>query len=134
VGRISLPHGVCSYEDCEGRLALYLDGYNFQRPHQALQGLTPADRFFGQRRRCARSGSAGAGEFAAPLAAAAAQKPFYIVGKLGDRDVTISAARDEVRGAVWQGSTADHLAAAKRRPTMKQKESGRHGRGRPPGG
>ena len=35
-----------SYEDCQGRLALYIDGYNFQRPHQGLEGMTPADRFF----------------------------------------------------------------------------------------
>jgi len=27
-------------------VALFLQHYNFQRPHQALGGLVPADRFF----------------------------------------------------------------------------------------
>jgi len=87
-----------SYEDCEGRLALYLDGYNFQRPHQALQGLTPADRFF---RAAAQVRAAVEAQVEANSLRLSqqqpAQKPFYIVGKLGDRDVTISAARDGVR-------------------------------------
>src|SRR5689334_19219741 len=32
--------------DLAKRLQLWIDGYNFQRPHQALEGLLPADRFF----------------------------------------------------------------------------------------
>jgi transposase InsO family protein len=34
------------FVDCEKRLALFVQAYNFQRPHQALDGLVPADRFF----------------------------------------------------------------------------------------
>ena len=34
------------YEDCQRRVQLFVQHYNFQRPHQALEGLTPADRFF----------------------------------------------------------------------------------------
>ncbi len=34
------------FEDCERRVKLYVQHYNFQRPHQGLEGLTPADRFF----------------------------------------------------------------------------------------
>lgn len=29
------------------RIGLFIDHYNFQRPHLGLQGLVPADRFFG---------------------------------------------------------------------------------------
>jgi transposase InsO family protein len=29
------------------RIGLFIDHYNFQRPHQGLDGLVPADRFFG---------------------------------------------------------------------------------------
>src|SRR5712664_1250092 len=87
-----------SYEDCEGRLALYLDGYNFQRPHQALEGLTPADRFF---RAAAQVRAAVEAQVQANSLRLSqqqpVQKPFYIVGKLGDREMTISAARDGVR-------------------------------------
>ncbi len=34
------------FADCERRLRLYIQHYNFQRPHQALEGLVPADRYF----------------------------------------------------------------------------------------
>jgi len=34
------------FADCARRLGLYVQAYNFQRPHQALEGLVPADRFF----------------------------------------------------------------------------------------
>jgi transposase InsO family protein len=33
-------------EDARRRIGLFIDHYNFQRPHQGLEGLTPADRFF----------------------------------------------------------------------------------------
>jgi len=33
-------------EDARRRIAFYLDHYNFQRPHQSLDGLVLADRFF----------------------------------------------------------------------------------------
>jgi transposase InsO family protein len=34
------------FEDCHRRVGLFIQHYNFQRPHQGLGGLTPADRFF----------------------------------------------------------------------------------------
>lgn len=34
------------FEDCQRRAALFVQHYNFQRPHQGLEGLAPADRFF----------------------------------------------------------------------------------------
>jgi transposase InsO family protein len=33
-------------EDARQRIGLFIDHYNFQRPHQGVDGLTPADRFF----------------------------------------------------------------------------------------
>jgi transposase InsO family protein len=33
-------------EDARRRIGLFIDHYNFQRPHQGLEGSTPADRFF----------------------------------------------------------------------------------------
>src|SRR5262249_20815734 len=33
--------------DAQKRLGLFIDQYNFQRPHQGIDGLVPADRFFG---------------------------------------------------------------------------------------
>src|SRR5262249_13176682 len=33
--------------DAQKRIGLYIDHHNFQRPHQGIDGLVPADRFFG---------------------------------------------------------------------------------------
>ena len=33
--------------DAQRRIGLYIDHYNFQRPHQGIGGLVPADRYFG---------------------------------------------------------------------------------------
>ena len=33
--------------DAQRRIGLFIDHYNFQRPHQGIDGLVPADRFFG---------------------------------------------------------------------------------------
>ena len=33
--------------DAQKRIGLFIDYYNFQRPHQGLESLVPADRFFG---------------------------------------------------------------------------------------
>ncbi len=34
-------------EDARRRIGFYIDHYNFQRPHRGIDGLVPADRFFG---------------------------------------------------------------------------------------
>jgi len=87
-----------SYEDCQSRLSLYIDGYNFQRPHQALEGLTPADRFFQAAAHVRAAVEAQVQANSLRLSQQQpVQKPFYIVGKLGDQDMTICAARDGVR-------------------------------------
>jgi transposase InsO family protein len=33
--------------EAQRRIGLFIDHYNFQRPHQGIDGLAPADRFFG---------------------------------------------------------------------------------------
>jgi transposase InsO family protein len=86
------------FADCCRRIALFIDGYNFQRPHQALEGLVPADRFFRSapevRAAVERSVQANAVRLAQEKPP---QKPFYLVGRLGDRDLSIAAGVDGLR-------------------------------------
>lgn len=88
LGRTVFAHAV----DAQDRLSHFLTHYNFQRPHQALDGLVPADRFF-----------KAAAHVRAEIERAVAQnelrlaleqpvrKPFYVVGQLGDQRLSISA-------------------------------------------
>jgi transposase InsO family protein len=87
-----------SFEDCASRLTLFVDGYNYQRPHQALEGLTPADRYFRAAVQVRAAMEAQLKANSIRLAQQQApQKPFYMVGKFGEHEMTISAVRDGVR-------------------------------------
>src|SRR6185503_1713797 len=80
------------FEDCQRRVALYIQHYNFQRPHQGLEGLTPADRYFRAASQVRASIEAQVAENALRLAQAQPlRKPFYLAGQLGDRILSISA-------------------------------------------
>jgi transposase InsO family protein len=88
LGRTVFAHVV----DAQRRLEHFISHYNYQRPHQALDGLVPADRFF-----------KAAAHVRAEVERAVAQnelrlaleqpprKPFYVVGQLGDQHLSISA-------------------------------------------
>ncbi len=80
------------FDDCARRLKLFIDAYNFQRPHQALGGLTPADRYFRAAPQVRAAIERTIAENALRLAhQRPTVKPFYIVGRMGDRDLSIAA-------------------------------------------
>jgi transposase InsO family protein len=86
------------FADCLRRIGLFVQHYNFQRPHQGIDGLVPADRFF----RAAphvRATIEGQIKSNALLLAQEkpAQKPFYLVGRLGDQDLSIAATNGALR-------------------------------------
>jgi transposase InsO family protein len=79
------------FKDCERRVSLFVQAYNFKRPHQGIGGLVPADRFFRAapqvREAIERSVSSNAMELAKRRPQ---RKPFYLVGRLGERDLWIA--------------------------------------------
>lgn len=86
------------FADCERRLGLFVDAYNFQRPHQGIEGLVPADRFFRSAPQVREAIEKSVTENAQRLALEQPpRKPFYLVGRLGDRDLTIAAAGSGLR-------------------------------------
>jgi transposase InsO family protein len=79
------------YGDCERRIKLFVQAYNFRRPHQGIGGLVPADRFF----RAAPQVREAIERGIAPNALALSKRqparlPFYLVGRLGDQDLSIA--------------------------------------------
>ena len=80
------------FADCQRRIGLFVQHYNFQRPHQALDGLVPADRFFRAAPHVRAAVEAQVTANALRLAQEKPpQKPFYLVGRLGDQDLSIAA-------------------------------------------
>jgi transposase InsO family protein len=78
--------------DAQIRLEHYLSHYNFQRPHQGLDGLVPADRFFkaAAHVRAEIERQVQANELRLALEQPP-RKPFYVVGQLGDQRLSIAA-------------------------------------------
>jgi transposase InsO family protein len=94
------------FADCERRVRLFIQHYNFQRPHQALDGQTPADRFFRAASPVRAAVEATVAANALRLARAQPPKlPFYLVGRLGDRDLTIHAEGGELKLRVGDEET-----------------------------
>lgn len=83
--------------EARARIGLFVDWYNFQRPHQGLEGLVPADRFF----QAAPTVLATLKERVVANALELARhgvpkKPFYVTGQVGGQTFAVHAAGERV--------------------------------------
>ncbi len=70
-------------EDARARLSAFVAHYNFQRPHQGLEGMTPADRFFGVEKAVGEAIARAVEKNALRLALGEApRKPVFLVGQI----------------------------------------------------
>jgi transposase InsO family protein len=83
--------------DARQRIGLFIDHYNFQRPHQGLDGSTPADRFFGAAEEVKQTLSARVRSNALELARQGVPKaPFYLTGQAGGQPFSVHAEGERV--------------------------------------
>jgi transposase InsO family protein len=89
--------------DARRRLGWFIDHYNFQRPHQGIEGLVPADRFFGAASEVRRTLQARVAANALELSRQGEPKtPFYLTGQVGGQPFALHAEGERViltRGA-----------------------------------
>jgi hypothetical protein len=79
-------------EDARRRIGHFIDYYNFQRPHQGINGLVPADRFFGAASEVLQTLRNRVAANALELARNGVPKaPFYVTGRIGDRAFSVHA-------------------------------------------
>jgi transposase InsO family protein len=84
-------------EDARRRIGLFIDSYNFQRPHQGIDSLTPADRFFGSAEEVKRTLAARVSANALQLARQGLPKaPFYLTGQVGGKPFSVHAEGERV--------------------------------------
>jgi transposase InsO family protein len=84
-------------EDARRRIGLFIDHYNFARPHRGLDGLVPADRFFGTAPEVLATLKARISANALDLAKnGIPKKPFYITGRVGDQPFSVHAEGERV--------------------------------------
>jgi hypothetical protein len=83
--------------DAQRRIGLFIDHYNFQRPHQGIDGLVPADRFFGAASEVKRTLAARVSANALELARHGVPKtPFYLTGQVGGQPFSVHAEGERV--------------------------------------
>jgi transposase InsO family protein len=79
-----------SLEDARRRVGHFIDHYNFQRPHQGIDGLVPADRYFAAAPQVRETLQARVAANAQDLAIhGAPRKSFYLTGRVGDTDIAL---------------------------------------------
>jgi transposase InsO family protein len=77
-------------EDARRRIGHFIDWYNFRRPHQGIDALVPADRFFSAAEEVKKTLSARVSENALEIARHGIPKPpFYITGQSGGRSFSV---------------------------------------------
>src|SRR5678816_2065535 len=84
-------------DDARRRIGLFIDHYNFQRPHSGIDGLVPADRYFAAapqvlatlKERVAKN-SAELARDGMPL------KPFYLTARIGEQSISLHAEGEKV--------------------------------------
>jgi transposase InsO family protein len=85
--------------DARRRIGLFLDYYNFQRTNLGIDGLVPADRFFGAASEVLRTLRARLAANALDLARhGVPREPFYLTGQVGGKPFSIHAAGERV---IW---------------------------------
>ncbi len=86
-----------SFEDAVQRIGHWIKYHNFQRTHQGIEGLVPADRFFQLGGKVKEAMKAGIEENAKALAEKnPVRKPFFMTGRFGDKDLIIRQEGDEL--------------------------------------
>jgi transposase InsO family protein len=90
-----------SINDLRERLRLWIDSfYNHQRPHQGIEGMVPADRYFKTAETVRQVIQKGIQQNAERLALGKEPvKLFYMVGRMGDQPVVV---RQEGHGVVME--------------------------------
>lgn len=84
-------------EDARRRIGLFTDHYNFGRPHRSLDGLVPADRFFGSAPEVLKTLRARVAANALELARnGIPKKPFYITGQVDGKPFSVHAEGERV--------------------------------------
>ena len=84
------PAVFLSLEDARRRIGHFIDHYNFQRPHQGIEGLVPADRYFAAAPQVRETLQARVAANAQDLAVQGTpRKSFYLTGRVGDTDLAL---------------------------------------------
>jgi transposase InsO family protein len=111
--------------DAQRRIGLFIDHYNFQRVHQGIDGLVPADRYFGAASEVRRTLAARVAANALELARHGVPKePLYLTGQVGGQPVSLHAEGERVILTGPSGARQEIDLAAARPPEATERAGG----------
>jgi transposase InsO family protein len=86
-----------SFEEAKEKLGEYIEYYNFKRPHQGIENVTPSDRFYRVADQVRQIVAANTEKVeTAPTPAPEYHAPTYIVGNIGGKELRVVARDAEV--------------------------------------
>jgi transposase InsO family protein len=87
-----------TFESAAERIAYWVQYYNYKRPHQGIDGLLPADRFFAVQKEVRQMMEKNIAANVQQMALHGKPKtPAYLVGNLGGKSVVVHTERGEVK-------------------------------------
>jgi transposase InsO family protein len=89
---------IATFEEMEEKVAKWVEWYNFKRPHQGIDGLVPADRFFSVEGGVREMMQRGASMVKDALIVDPRQikKPMYLIGRIGGKEIRVIAKEGSV--------------------------------------
>ena len=89
------------FEDMQNRTKLWIQYYNFKRPHQGIGGLCPSDRFYEVSHDVRQVVEKGIADNVLQMALQGEpRKPCYLVGRMDDQSVTVMAEQGRLKLSV----------------------------------
>ncbi len=99
-----------SFESARERIRIWIRYYNHKRPHQGIEGLCPADRFFEIASELRKTIEAGIKENLLELALRGQPKaPFYMVGRMEGQSVILRAEKGKLKLSIDNGNENKEL-------------------------
>lgn len=90
-----------TFEEAQDRIKYWIKFYNHKRPHQGIDGLCPADRYFSIRKEMKEVIEKGVEQNVEELALRGVPAtPFYMVGQMGEQSVVIRADKGKLKMTV----------------------------------
>ena len=88
---------LSSFEEAKDKVSEYVEYYNFKRPHQGIDNVTPSDRFYRVADQVKQIVAANTAKVeSSPVPAPEYRPPAYLVGNLGGRELRLVAKEAEV--------------------------------------
>jgi len=99
-----------SFESARERIRFWIKYYNHKRPHQGIEGLCPADRYFEIATELRKTIEAGIQENLLEMALRGQPKaPFYMVGRMEGQSIVLRAEKGKLKLTVDNGNQNQEL-------------------------